>query len=90
MECWSLVTLLSSALITKKMMAGNRLRHFTRPRKHFDIRGRTSESGREKLAGDDARALLGTPHGVGISYMLADHKDVLADRIIKMAVFTSE
>lgn len=54
----------------------------------FDIREPTSEDGSSQTEGDNARALLGTPHGAGIAWMLADHKRELGERSLKITVFT--
>lgn len=37
----------------------------------------------------EGKGLLGTPHGAGIAWMLADHKAELGDRALKITVFTS-
>lgn len=60
------------------------------PGKTFDIRKPPSEQGKSKTEGDNARALLGTPHGAGIAWMLADHRDKLGDKSLKITVFTSD
>ncbi|KAL8695434.1 MAG: hypothetical protein Q9218_000012 [Villophora microphyllina] len=39
---------------------------------------------------DDGKALLGTPHGSGIAWILADHKDVLGNRGLKITCFTGD
>ncbi|KAL8929290.1 MAG: hypothetical protein Q9208_001373 [Pyrenodesmia sp. 3 TL-2023] len=39
---------------------------------------------------DAGKALLGTPHGIGIAYLIADHSDVLGRKIPFARVFTAE
>ncbi|KAI4269383.1 MAG: hypothetical protein L6R38_007485 [Xanthoria sp. 2 TBL-2021] len=39
---------------------------------------------------DDRKALLGTPHGTGIAYLLADNKKTLGKRSLKITCFTSD
>ena len=39
---------------------------------------------------DAGKALLGTPHGSGIAWMMADHKDTLGERGLKVTCFTSD
>ncbi|KAL8781326.1 MAG: hypothetical protein Q9203_001241 [Teloschistes exilis] len=39
---------------------------------------------------DDGKALLGTPHGAGIAWMMADHRDVLGPRGLKVTCFTGD
>lgn len=39
---------------------------------------------------DDGKALLGTPHGIGVAYIVADHSDVLGRKIPFARVFTAE
>ncbi|KAL8996609.1 MAG: hypothetical protein Q9188_006532 [Gyalolechia gomerana] len=39
---------------------------------------------------DDGKALLGTPHGIGIAYLIADHSDVLGRKIPFARVFTAD
>ncbi|KAL8721270.1 MAG: hypothetical protein Q9225_002012 [Loekoesia sp. 1 TL-2023] len=38
----------------------------------------------------EGKGLLGTPHGAGIAWMLADHKAELGNRALKITVFTSD
>ncbi|KAL8830745.1 MAG: hypothetical protein Q9170_005594 [Blastenia crenularia] len=37
---------------------------------------------------DDGKALLGTPHGIGVAFLIADHSNVLARKIPFAHVFT--
>ena len=37
---------------------------------------------------DEGAALLGTPHGTGIAYLLIDHADTLGKRHIRITIFT--
>ncbi|KAL8703780.1 MAG: hypothetical protein Q9201_003045 [Fulgogasparrea decipioides] len=39
---------------------------------------------------DDGKALLGTPHGAGIAWMLADNRDVLGESGLKITCFSSD
>ncbi|KAL8669694.1 MAG: hypothetical protein Q9168_005723 [Polycauliona sp. 1 TL-2023] len=49
------------------------------PGKTFDV-----------LKGDDGLALLGSPLGVGIAWIIADNKEVLGERSLKITVFTND
>ncbi|KAL8760815.1 MAG: hypothetical protein Q9184_003019 [Pyrenodesmia sp. 2 TL-2023] len=42
------------------------------------------------MRADDGKALLGTPHGIGVAYLIADHSDVLGRKIPFARVFTAE
>ncbi|KAL8905941.1 MAG: hypothetical protein Q9207_002322 [Kuettlingeria erythrocarpa] len=64
--------------------------YFPWPGKTFDISKPPSDCGNSKTEGDLARALLGTAHGAGIAWMMADHKDVLGDRSLKITIFTGK
>ncbi len=60
------------------------------PGKTFDISKPPSDCGKSRTEGDLARALLGTAHGAGIAWMMADHKDILGDRSLKITIFTGK
>lgn len=49
------------------------------PGKTFDVR-----------EGDEGKALLGTPQGSGIAWVLADNKQILGERSLKVTCFTGE
>ncbi|KAI4198587.1 MAG: hypothetical protein LQ350_005178 [Teloschistes chrysophthalmus] len=49
------------------------------PGKTFDV-----------ASSDDGKALLGTPHGSGIAWMMADNRGVLGPRGLKVTCFTSD
>ncbi|KAI4206454.1 MAG: hypothetical protein LQ346_001080 [Caloplaca aetnensis] len=60
------------------------------PGKTFDISKPPSDCGKSRTEGDLARALLGTAHGAGIAWMMADHKDILGDRSLKITIFNGK